>query len=250
MNSSDKIVMKNSGGKLKDLIFNQKGVFNRRSREDDSGGKHNNAMPATEVMAALRAANGQKSYAPQNSQDLVAGLTNHAIAMQNALDAGFAPSPFGSSFPDPANYPDAPDPKQYDKNPNRQLQSRRAGGFSEVVLDANYANAYVVQGEINGHTVTFLLDTGATQVSIPQRIANEAGLSPVGRGHEVRTANGLVKMYDTMLDMLTIGDIQLSYVSGMINPGDRSKTVLLGMSALKNLEFTHREGQLILRQYS
>lgn len=242
--------MKSRDSGLQDLIFKQKGVFNRRSREDDSGGKHNSAMPATEVMAALRAANGQKSYAPQNSQDLVAGLTNHAVAMQNALDAGFSPSPFGASFPDPANYPDAPDSTQYDKNPNRNLQSRRAGGFSEVILDANYSNAYVVQGEINGHTVTFLLDTGATQVSVPERIARAAGLAPIGRGHDVRTANGLVKMYDTLLDTLTIGDIQLSYVSAMINPGDRTETVLLGMSALKNLEFTHRDGQLILRQYS
>ena len=57
-------------------------------------------------------------------------------------------------------------------------------------------------------------------------------------------------MYDTVLDSLQIVDIQLTYVPGIINPGDRSETVLLGMSALKQLEFSHRDGWLILRQYS
>ena len=189
-------MMKNnmSSDKLNDMIFKQKGVFNRHSREDDSGGKHNSAMPATEVIAALRAANGQPSYSPQNSQDLVAGLTNHAIAMQNGLDAGFAPSPFGASFPDPSNYADPPEPKQYDRNPNRHVQSRRTGGFSEVILEANYSNAYVVQGEINAQTVTFLLYTGATQVSVPQRIANAIGLVPSAWCHRVEARKCVRRM--------------------------------------------------------
>ncbi|WP_346427727.1 retropepsin-like aspartic protease family protein, partial [Pseudomonas aeruginosa] len=50
------------------------------------------------------------------------------------------------------------------------------------------------------------------------------------------------------LDQLQLGDIRLSGVAALIAPGMDGDEVLLGMSALKQLEFTQRDGTLVLRQ--
>ena len=61
--------------------------------------------------------------------------------------------------------------KQY--NPNQNLQTRHSeGGVREVLLQRNKFGHYVTSGEINGKPVTFMLDTGATGVAIPQDIAS------------------------------------------------------------------------------
>jgi aspartyl protease family protein len=45
-----------------------------------------------------------------------------------------------------------------------------------------------------------------------------------------------------------IGDIKLTNVSAHINPSMDFDEILLGMSALKQIEFTQRGDTLILRQ--
>ena len=47
---------------------------------------------------------------------------------------------------------------------------------------------------------------------------------------------------------LQLGDIQLREVAALITPGMEGHEVLLGMSALKQLEFTQKGGTLVLRQ--
>jgi aspartyl protease family protein len=63
------------------------------------------------------------------------------------------------------------------------------------------------------------------------------------------TANGTVDVYSTMIDRLQIGSITLFQVRASINMGMEQDQILLGMSALKNIEFTHRDGTLTLKQY-
>ncbi|MDT8310134.1 MAG: retroviral-like aspartic protease family protein, partial [Methylophaga sp.] len=74
-------------------------------------------------------------------------------------------------------------------NPNRDLATVAIDGNREVILDRNRAGHYVAPGKINGHEVTFLLDTGATNISVPAGIAEAAGLER-GRPAMVGTANG------------------------------------------------------------
>ncbi|MEX5354424.1 TIGR02281 family clan AA aspartic protease, partial [Pseudomonas juntendi] len=62
------------------------------------------------------------------------------------------------------------------------------------------------------------------------------------------TANGRATGWRTRLDRLQLGDIRLSGVAALIVPGMDGDEVLLGMSALKQLEFTQRDGTLVLRQ--
>ena len=137
--------------------------------------------------------------------------------------------------------------KQY--NPNSQPQvSLNSSGQAEVVLQQNKQGHYVTLGSINESPVTFLLDTGATQVSIPAHIADELQLESFG-SYPVRTANGTVTVYKTQIDQLSIGNIFLYNVAAHINPAMKSDAILLGMSALKEEEFSQKGKQLTLREY-
>ena len=102
-------------------------------------------------------------------------------------------------------------------------------------------------GTINGEDVTFLLDTGATQVAVPIEVAQRLGLQ-AGAAIIISTANGRATAHRTRLQRLQLGDIVLTDVDALIAPGMGGDDVLLGMSALKQLEFTQRGGTLLLRQ--
>ena len=133
-------------------------------------------------------------------------------------------------------------------NPNQKVVSAlHADGVREVVLQQNRAGHYVANGAINGHRVTFLLDTGATSVSVPASIAGPLGLK---RGAPLRanTANGTVTTYATRLDEVQLGNISLENVRADINPHMQGTDVLLGMSFLRKLEFTQRGRELTIRQ--
>ncbi|MCE4068782.1 MULTISPECIES: TIGR02281 family clan AA aspartic protease [Pseudomonas] len=134
-------------------------------------------------------------------------------------------------------------------NPNPQPQSTRANGAVEVRLVGNRAGHYVADGRINGEAVTFMLDTGATQVALPQRLADRLGL-PRGLPITLDTANGRSQGWRTRLPSLQLGDIRLTDVPALIAPGMEGDEVLLGMSALRQLDFTQQDGTLVLRQRS
>lgn len=134
-------------------------------------------------------------------------------------------------------------------NPNRQPVSQVSGGHIEVLLESNVQGHFVASGRINGEAVVFLLDTGATDVAIPAEVAGKLGLE---RGAPIllQTANGQTTGYRTVLDSLSFGDIVLRGVRAIVAPGFDGEQILLGMSALKQLEFTQRAGTLVLRQHA
>ena len=119
-------------------------------------------------------------------------------------------------------------------------------GAGELVLQRNRAGHYLLPGEINGRPVRLLLDTGATQVSVPARLAAELGLQ-AGAPASVLTANGAVVVRQTRIPRLAFGPFEFSDVAGHLNPGMQGDEVLLGMSALRHLEFTQRGDTLTLR---
>ncbi|MEM8843965.1 MAG: TIGR02281 family clan AA aspartic protease [Pseudomonadota bacterium] len=136
--------------------------------------------------------------------------------------------------------------KQY--NPNQNVNTSILGdGTKEVVLNSSRHGHYIASGEINSHKVVFLVDTGASFVSIPERLANKIGLTK-GTPGIAMTANGNVTVYETVLDRISVGDIVLHDVRANINPGMHGEEVLLGMSFLRNLSLTHAQGQLTIRQ--
>jgi aspartyl protease family protein len=133
------------------------------------------------------------------------------------------------------------------RNPNREPSSRIGrGGAAEVVLVQNRAGHYVASGRVNGRPVTFLLDTGATQVAVSRDLADALGLDR-GPAVSTQTANGPVTAWTTRLDRIELGAISLRGVRAVILPTLPSDEVLLGMSFLKRLELIQRGQTLTLR---
>ena len=133
-------------------------------------------------------------------------------------------------------------------NPNQQPEYLEEGERKKLLLKANKNNHFVMTGKINGRDVTLLLDTGATNVAIPARLASKLDLEP-GREGIAMTANGPVKVYGTLINRLQLGNIILENIPADLNPSmNDMNEILLGMSALSRINFSQRNGTLILEQ--
>ncbi len=135
------------------------------------------------------------------------------------------------------------------RNPNQQLSTTsESTNEAAIALERNRYGHYVFNGEINGHTATFMIDTGATDVVIPQALADKMELQPYGRS-QASTANGIITVFNTSLKRVSIGPITLYNVRASINPAMNSEDyVLMGMSALKQLELNQKDTTLTLIQ--
>lgn len=132
------------------------------------------------------------------------------------------------------------------RNPNQQVRSEHAAsGAVHVRLRENRLGHYVAKGLINSEPVVFLVDTGATDVSVPADLASRIGLTR-GAAVRTRTANGVITTWRTTLSQVRLGDIVLHDVRASINPGMSGREVLLGMSFLRELDFIQRDGTLLL----
>ncbi|WP_052075322.1 retropepsin-like aspartic protease family protein [Pseudomonas lutea] len=137
--------------------------------------------------------------------------------------------------------------EQRQENPNTVVASEHGDGYVEVKLTSNRDGHFVMTGQINARPVQFMLDTGATNVAVPESVAQTLRLER-GERVQVSTANGRTDAFRTTLHRLQIGDIVLNNVRALVVPGLDGEQVLLGMSAVKQLEFTQRGGTLLLRQ--
>ncbi|MEH6823649.1 MAG: TIGR02281 family clan AA aspartic protease [Motiliproteus sp.] len=132
-------------------------------------------------------------------------------------------------------------------NPNSTPLTAKAGGVTQVTLMRNRQGHYVTSGTINQQAVTLLIDTGATTVAIPGGLQQELGLS-AGTMHRSLTANGTARAYATVVKHIAIGGIELFNVRASILPNMPGKQILLGMSVLREIDFTQKGDKLTLRQ--
>ncbi|MDB4576039.1 TIGR02281 family clan AA aspartic protease [bacterium] len=132
-------------------------------------------------------------------------------------------------------------------NPNQNIVTTIDGYQKEIELQRNVFGHYVSSGTINGNNVVFLLDTGASDIAIPESIANEIGLEK-GRDVYVKTANGNTRAYRTRLDSVAIGDIVLYDLNATILTNISGHEILLGMNFLKHLEIVQKGKTLTIRQ--
>jgi len=132
------------------------------------------------------------------------------------------------------------------RNPNRQLATIKTTEIPVVRLERNRFGHYVASGTINGLPVEFMLDTGATDVSIPAAMADRIGLER-GRRVYYQTANGTISAWQTTLAEIQLGPLRLGPVAASINPNDSDAAVLLGMSFLRQLDFSQHGNTLTLK---
>lgn len=105
---------------------------------------------------------------------------------------------------------------------------------------------YRVNGSINGFQVEFVVDTGATLISMNRNEAKRMGLDYRMEGREAlsNTASGLSKIYLVNLDQVRVGDIELNDVPGAVHDGDHPVMILLGNSFLSQIDLL-RQGELL-----
>ena len=130
-----------------------------------------------------------------------------------------------------------------ESNPNRVPRVTASG---EVVLKRDRAGHFTAGGAINGHAVTFMLDTGATQIAIPQSLADSLKLKR-GMPIDLLTAAGPSRGYSTRLASVKVATIEAKDLSAVVADGLSSEYVLLGMNFLRRLEITQKGDEMILR---
>jgi len=135
---------------------------------------------------------------------------------------------------------------EHRENPNQLRLASAGNDASSLVLQQNFAGHYLVNGEINGRGVEFMLDTGATLVAVPGALAARLGLRH-GPPVQMRTANGMSRAYMTRIERLQFGPFVFHDVDASIVPGMEGDQALMGMSLLKQLELTQRGQALTLR---
>jgi aspartyl protease family protein len=123
-----------------------------------------------------------------------------------------------------------------------------AGGGSSAqtaTLYADNAGHFLGEGYINGSSMKFLVDTGASSIALSGKEARKLGLSYLnGDIGAASTAAGVVKAYRISLNTVKIGGIVMHQVEAMVLEGDSPPVVLLGMSVLNRVQM-ERDGMVM-----
>ena len=126
------------------------------------------------------------------------------------------------------------------------VSSYDANGGAMVVLEQDRSGHYQADGQINGQPVVFLVDTGATDVAMPESVARALGLE-FGPRVRVMTAAGPANAWMTRLDEVVVGNISRANVRASITSGEFNG-ILLGMSFLKHYDLQQSDGKLVIRE--
>src|SRR6185295_476158 len=114
---------------------------------------------------------------------------------------------------------------------------------SSVTLAADARGHFFTEAMINGVSMRFLVDTGASVVVLSADEASRAGIEwKKGRRAGLQTANGRTSGYIVKLDSLKVGSIELSNIDGVVLEEGPGTVGLLGMSFLNRVEMK-RDGE-------
>lgn len=120
----------------------------------------------------------------------------------------------------------------------------KGSGAHQAVLAADPQGHFATSGMINGNAVNFLVDTGATSVTMQAADARRMDLDyKSGEMVGISTANGVVPAWRVKLSSVRVGDITMYGVDGLVVESSMTAT-LLGMSFLNRTNM-NREGQTL-----
>jgi aspartyl protease family protein len=125
-----------------------------------------------------------------------------------------------------------------------------AGG-DRVTLAADSRGHFVTTGVVNGTSLRFLVDTGASSIVLSSADARRIGVNYLaGTRSFTQTANGTVQVYNVKLDTVRVGDITVNNVDASVIEGDKLPIALLGMSFLNRMEMRRDNSSLtLIRRY-
>ena len=132
------------------------------------------------------------------------------------------------------------------ENGSSTVSSVDSSGSAMVVLEQDRNGHYLAEGQINGRSVTFLVDTGATDVALPESMARALGLE-FGPRVKVMTAAGPANAWVTRLNEVTVGGLRRENVRATITDGEFNG-ILLGMSFLRHYSLQQQDGKLVISE--
>jgi len=123
-----------------------------------------------------------------------------------------------------------------------------AGSGTQITLSSDANGHFQAQGQINGRGVLFLVDTGATMVSMGQDEAERLGLAyKQGERIGLRTANGNTVGYRISLNTVRVGDVEVHNVAAVVQP-QPMPFILLGNSFLTRFQMKRENDTLLLQR--
>lgn len=121
-----------------------------------------------------------------------------------------------------------------------------AEGGNRIVLTASSGGHFMTTGQINGRMTEFMVDTGATAVSMSIADATRLGINyKSGQMMGLSTANGLVPAWHVKLKSVRIGDVVVYEVDALVSPASMPY-VLLGNSFLSHFQMNRTNDQMVL----
>jgi aspartyl protease family protein len=125
-----------------------------------------------------------------------------------------------------------------------------AGGRSATITKGRNGH-FQAEARVNGATLDFMVDTGATVIALKEGDAARLGIHPAPSQYSatVSTANGQTKAARTQLASIDIGGVVVRDVDALVLPDDVLGQNLLGMAFLSRLKrFEYANGRLVLEQ--
>ena len=121
-------------------------------------------------------------------------------------------------------------------------------GSDKIILTADVQGHFLTTGNINGTSVRFLVDTGASMISLGATDARRIGLD-FNRGQKAltNTANGQAVVSKVQLDTVRISGVTLHNVDALIHQTDMP-VALLGMSFLNRMEMQRDGSTMTLKK--
>jgi aspartyl protease family protein len=109
---------------------------------------------------------------------------------------------------------------------------------------------FATDGRVDGRPIAFMVDTGASQITLRESEAARLGYRPHERDYviKIQTANGEGRAARVELDTVQVGDIIVRDVPALVVPDRALGVNLLGMSFLSRVRWVHERGQLVLEQ--
>jgi aspartyl protease family protein len=136
------------------------------------------------------------------------------------------------------------DGKRHTLSLGQHVASARAGDKQSVTLAADSRGHFFTHGQINGHSVTFLVDTGASSIALSAADAQRMRIDyRKGQRMGIQTANGIIGAWHVRLDSVRVGDIVLYQVDAVVTEASMG-TTLLGNSFLNRMEM-RRDGSAL-----
>ncbi|WP_245619695.1 TIGR02281 family clan AA aspartic protease [Methylomicrobium agile] len=110
-----------------------------------------------------------------------------------------------------------------------------------LLLTQHGSGHYFVDGAINGKPLVFVIDTGASVVSLPRDEASAAGIVCKAKA-VMDTANGRAEVCTAVIPELRFGHFLVKDAEGMIVPN--LSQPLLGMNILRNFKIAQDQGEM------